>query len=60
VGARIPETNKTPTTLVEATTSRALDGEFDPPPSPQGVRGVVIPKLLFIARSLRKNSAFAS
>jgi len=36
VRARILETKKSPNTLVDAITAKALDGEFDPPPSPQG------------------------
>ena len=36
VGARlVPRDPKSPTTLVDAIREQALDGEFDPPPSPQ-------------------------
>src|SRR5207302_2273111 len=36
VGARSgPRDNKSPNTLVDAIRSMVLDGEFDPPPSPQ-------------------------
>jgi hypothetical protein len=36
VGARlVPRDQKSPTTLVDAIREQALDGEFDPPPSPQ-------------------------
>ena len=36
VGARlVPRDQSSPTTLVDAIRAQALDGEFDPPPSPQ-------------------------